>query len=358
MSESEDKSDSYLRSILKCVRCGTCRSVCPVFEETGWESSGARGRMLVAHGISQGMDIDSDVQTSINTCTTCGLCEQNCPSGAKPPDVVEETRHQLVLKNRITDKQAKLRDNVNRYGNTLAETSGRYSWLGEEPADFKEHAEYVFFVGCLEAYRYPEVAKATFDILKKFDVTLLPDEYCCGSPLLRTGFEADDVIDKNIEQIKKIGAHTVITGCAGCYTTFKNDYPHEFEVKHVVEFLAEHIDELDMKPLDITVAYHDPCHIGRKHGIYEAPRKIIKAICNLKEMKTIREDARCCGGGGGVLSGYPELSHSIAEKRMAEVPEGVDYVVTSCPLCRRNLSQGNKNIPVIDIVELVALAMK
>ena len=213
MSESEDKSDSYLRSILKCVRCGTCRSVCPVFEETGWESSGARGRMLVAHAISQGMDIGSDVLTSINTCTTCGLCEQNCPSGAKPPDVVEETRHQLVLKNKMTDQQVKLRKNVTEYGNTLAETSGRYTWLGAEPADFKEYAEYVFFVGCLEAYRYPEVAKATFDILKKFDVTLLPDEYCCGSPLLRTGFDADDVIDKNVEQIKNIGAHTVITGC-------------------------------------------------------------------------------------------------------------------------------------------------
>ncbi len=48
---------SDLRSILKCVRCGACRSVCPVLEEVGWESAGARGRMLVAHGISQGLDV-------------------------------------------------------------------------------------------------------------------------------------------------------------------------------------------------------------------------------------------------------------------------------------------------------------
>ncbi|MDO9517256.1 MAG: 4Fe-4S dicluster domain-containing protein, partial [Methanosarcinaceae archaeon] len=74
--------DVDLRSLLKCVRCGACRSVCPVLEEVGWESAGARGRMLVAHGISQGLDVDADVLESLNTCMTCGMCKQMCPAGA------------------------------------------------------------------------------------------------------------------------------------------------------------------------------------------------------------------------------------------------------------------------------------
>jgi Fe-S oxidoreductase len=167
--------------------------------------------------------------------------------------------------------------------------------------------------------------------LQRFGVTLLPDEQCCASPLLRTGFkdDAEKVMECNLEQIRKMGAHTIITSCAGCYTTLKNNYPEEFHIISLPEFLAEHLEDLKLKRLDLTVTYHDPCHLGRHNKIYEAPRKIIRAICTLKEMKNIKEDSRCCGGGGGVRIGYPDISLELARKRLEDIPEGIDYIVTS-----------------------------
>jgi Fe-S oxidoreductase len=313
--------------------------------------------MLIALGIHNGLEVDENVLNSLNMCTTCGLCEQMCPSGASPVQVVQDTRRKLMLKGRMTDAQLVLRDETTSKGNPLGETQYRHSWLGDI-ADIKKHAPYVFFVGCLGSYRYPELTRRTFDLLKKFDVTLIPEEVCCGSPLLRTGSDPDSLVSKNMEQIKKIGAHTIITGCAGCYTTLKNDYPGDLKVIHVSEFLAERLPEMDLKHLDLKVTYHDPCHLGRCNGVFDAPRKIITSICELKEMKSHHEQSRCCGAGGGVLKGYPDLSMALSKKRLEEIPEGVDYLVTSCPLCRTNLQRGGPKVEVIDILDLLKMAMK
>ncbi|WP_406656068.1 heterodisulfide reductase-related iron-sulfur binding cluster [Methanolobus sp. ZRKC2] len=349
---------SDMRSLLKCVRCGTCRSVCPVFDVVGWESSSARGRMLVAHGVSLGLEADKDVLNSLNMCTTCGLCEQLCPSGAAPPKVIEDTRRQLVLHGKMTEAQKELADKAKELGNPLGEEKDRMAWLGDSAKDAKEKADYVFFAGCLGSYRYPELTKRTFDILKKFDVTVLQEEVCCGSPLMRTGSDPSRLTSKNLEQIKKTGAHTVITGCAGCYTALKNDYPEELNVIHVSEFLADRLAEMDLNKLDLKVTYHDPCHLGRCNGVFDAPREIIKKVSDLKEMKSNREKSRCCGAGGGVLKGYPELSLELSKKRLEEIPEGVDYLVTSCPLCRTNLKRGEPRVEVLDIIDLLEMAME
>jgi Fe-S oxidoreductase len=303
------------------------------------------------------MDVDNGVFDSLNTCTTCGLCEQMCPSGASPVKVIENVRHQLVLQGKMTGAQKSLRSEAIGKGNPLGETKERMAWLGDCGKDIAKTADYVFFAGCLGSYRYPELTKRTFDILKGFGVTVLEEEVCCGSPLLRTGSDPSELISKNLEQIKKTGAHTIITGCAGCYTALKNDYPGNLDVVHVTEFLADRLAELDLKKLDLKVTYHDPCHLGRCNGVFDAPRQIIRSVCDLEEMKNNREKSKCCGAGGGVLKGYPELSLDISKKRLEEIPKDVDYLVTACPLCRTNLKRGGPEVEVLDIIDLLEKAM-
>lgn len=364
INENEGGKQSFevdRRSVYKCVQCGTCRSVCPVFDVVGWESANTRGRMLIIKSLLEGRPPSEDVLPSLASCTTCGICASKCPAGANPPEVVEAARAQLVKCGITTDAQENLKSAIMTYGNSFGETRGRKHWLSEaELSKLPHKSDYVYFVGCFDSYRYPEFAKRTFEILQRFGVTLLPDEQCCASPLLRTGFreEAEEVMKHNLEQIRKVGAHTIITSCAGCYTTLKNNYPEELKVISLPEFLAEHLEELNLKKLDLTVTYHDPCHLGRHNKVYDAPRKVIQAICTLKEMKNIKENARCCGGGGGVRTGYPDISLELARNRLQDVPEGMDYIVTSCPLCVRNLRDAGGNIEVIDIVELVAMAME
>jgi Fe-S oxidoreductase len=75
-------------------------------------------------------------------------------------------------------------------------------------------------------------------------------------------------------------------------------------------------------------------------------------------MKTNRKDARCCGGGGGVRAGYRDLSLQMAKKRLKDAPHDVDCIVTSCPLCIRNLRDAGAGEKVIDLVDLVAMATR
>ncbi len=300
---------------------------------------------------------DADVLDSLNTCTTCGICIDSCPADVNPVSLVEGARKELVSEGIITDIQALLNENVMESGNTFGESQDRLAWL-KDKSMLMEKADCIYFVGCLNSYRYSETAKKTFDILSRFGATLLPAEQCCGSPLLRTGFDASRLMEANISQIEDIGANTIITGCAGCYTTLKNNYPKKFEVISVPEFLSEHLSELNLKRLDLTVTYHDPCHLGRMNKVFDRPRHVIEAICNLKEMNTYGKNARCCGGGGGVRAGYKDLSLQMAKRRLEDVPKGVDYIVTCCPMCIRNLSDAGAGERVVDLVELVERAMR
>ena len=346
-----------LKAINQCVRCGSCRTFCPTFQESGWESANTRGRIMIMKGLTSGLSPDSQVLDSLNSCTTCGICTENCPAGVNPPEIIENARRQLALLGKMTPQQADLSRNIFASGNTFGDGRDRLSWLKDRSLLTKK-ADYVYFVGCMNSYRYTETAANTFALLHRFGATMLPAEQCCGSPLLRTGFDARRFVDENCRQIVKTGAKTVITGCAGCYTTLKKSYPQDFQVQSVPEFLAERISEIDLKPLDLTVTYHDPCHLGRHNQIYEQPRQVIEAICLLKEMKTNRKDARCCGGGGGVRAGYRDLSLQMAKKRLKDVPQDIDYIVTSCPLCIRNLRDAGGREKVIDLVDLVAMAAR
>lgn len=95
IGEIKGKDQSFevdRRSVYKCVQCGTCRSVCPVFNVVGWESANTRGRMLIIKSLLEGMPPSEDVLPSLASCTICGICAVKCPAGVNPPDVVESAR--------------------------------------------------------------------------------------------------------------------------------------------------------------------------------------------------------------------------------------------------------------------------
>ncbi|MEM2925346.1 MAG: (Fe-S)-binding protein [Methanocellales archaeon] len=347
--------EEKIRDILKCTRCGKCVATCPAYEELGWESTSARGRMLLSKALIEKTPITQRLYDGLYTCTTCGYCSAICPSGAQPDHVVEIARRSIVLQGVIADRIKIMSESVEKFGNPLREAKPRYAWLLKEEIELKKKSDLVYFAGCLTSYRSQEVARATFKILNKFNAALLPDERCCGSPLIRLGEMPSKAMEVNMKQIKEIGAKTIVTSCAGCYKTLKKDYNLDIEILHSSEFIANHLQELNLSKLNLRVTYHDPCHLGRHNKVYDAPRKVIKQICELVEMKNIKDKAQCCGGGGGVRSGYPNLSLAIAKKRIEDVPNKIDYVVSTCPLCERNLS--DVGLKVLDLTQLVEMAM-
>jgi Fe-S oxidoreductase len=112
-----------------------------------------------------------------------------------------------------------------------------------------------------------------------------------------------------------------------------------------------------------TVTYHDPCFLGRRNGIYDAPRNVLRSIpgVRLVEMKRSRERSFCCGGGGGRMWVESTEGEKIAEVRVREAAgTGAETIVTACPFCFSNLDDAVKTagfegrIAVKDLTELVA----
>jgi len=267
----------------------------------------------------------------------------------------------------------------------------------------------LYFVGCTYSLRpeLQEVARTTVAVLQEAGVdlgVLGEEEPCCGSPAYTIGDEALFIENarKTINTLNSLGVRRVVTSCAGCFGVLKTKYPLvgpiNFQVINVTELLAELIEEGRLrftKPLDRTVTYHDPCHLGRQsetykewngverkvlnhlviqdppkefnrgtYGVYESPRKVLAALpgVELIEMDRIREYSFCCGSGGGAKSAFPEFALATAKERVDEAEStGAEILATACPWCESNLKEGiddsGSALKSASLIELVSCAL-
>ena len=106
----------------------------------------------------------------------------------------------------------------------------------------------LYFRGCTARERLNSIAESTEAVLKAADIEYetLDDEKCCGSVLLRTGFREDAISQMRLNA-RDLEGRTIVTSCAGCYKTLKEDY------KDLVgcELDVMHISSLDNKLTDL-----------------------------------------------------------------------------------------------------------
>ncbi|MEM2546612.1 MAG: heterodisulfide reductase-related iron-sulfur binding cluster, partial [Candidatus Bathyarchaeia archaeon] len=115
--------------------------------------------------------------------------------------------------------------------------------------------------------------------------------------------------------------------------------------------------------LNMKVTYHDPCHLGRHSGVYDAPRNVLKSIPGLEliEMQSTRNLAMCCGAGGGLKAAFNNLAIQIGVERVkAAKAVGAETLTSACPFCKHNLVDAikmfNTNLEFYDLSEIVARA--
>jgi Fe-S oxidoreductase len=251
--------------------------------------------------------------------------------------------------------------------------------LGLEEPGLKERilpgAETLYFAGCLSLYKRKEIAKSTIEILRKSGVVfsiLGPKEYCCGFPLLSLGLSnlVEDVMQKNVECFRRIGARRIVVSCANCYWMLKEVYSKriesfDFEILHSSELILELLKKkyfVLRKRLPLRIAYHDPCILSRYVDLSDKPRAILQRIkeAELVEMNHERENTLCCGAGGGLLLMRRDIVEKVAIFRIKEALEAeADLLVTSCPFCYESLEEAGKPyvMPVADLAEVVASTM-
>jgi Fe-S oxidoreductase len=385
---------------------------CPSIAHYLFDAYGAYGRERLALQVMDGkIDLTPQLQKAIFACQLCGACDIGCKRNLdlEPLLVLETLRARLVDKGLgPMPEQKKIAENIskthNRYGSPHA---NRSKWL---PQDIKPatKADVVYFVGCASSYVKTEIAQATATILASTGTSFMllgSEEWCCGHPLYSTGqfaaFKAQ--LEHNIEAVHELGAQTVLLSCAEGYRTWKVDYPKMlgkstvdmgFRVMHIVELIDQLMQNDGLKfnsPLDMKLTYHDPCYLGRlsepwlhwegergtwgrlsppkefrrgTNGIYQAPRNILQAIpgVELVEMDRNRENAWCCGAGGGVRDAFKDFALWTAGERLEEAAAtGSEAIVSGCPYCKTNLQEAAKSkgekLNIHDITEIVVRAM-
>uniref|UniRef100_A0A7C3J3N4 (Fe-S)-binding protein n=1 Tax=Candidatus Methanomethylicus mesodigestus TaxID=1867258 RepID=A0A7C3J3N4_9CREN len=390
-----------------CTHCGNCKygyewgaatnfadMLCVQGSKYNFDSyRGSRGKVSLARSLLHGrIGWDDTIAHILFTCTECGACQQMCETDIKPYilRMFEALRSEAWKQNIAVPANIKAWSSTigNNYNPYKEKHEKRLDWL---PPEFKskvnKKAEYIYFAGCTASYRRKEIARATVKLLDKLKVdwTVVDDEWCCASPVLRTGQYdlAKAFVEHNAALPDKYKAGAFITTCSGCFRTLSRDYkmdpPEGYtdkygkllqntKVLHTTHLLEEMLNKGEIEftgKFDKKVTYHDPCHLGRHAEVYETPRNVLKAIpgINLVEMYKNRKFSFCCGAGGGVRGGFADYSLETAYKRVKEAEStGAELLTSACPFCYTNLHDAiemNKSpLKMEDIVEILEPIVK
>ncbi len=359
-------------SLKVCAQCGVCLKVCPTYKATRDLKFSPLGRIITARKIFGGRKVTPQAMEGIYTCPECHLCLNRCPYNIDVPEIVTQSRIELVRKGLgPLEGHNKIMEGMQRLGNAVnGDPTRRLDWLPEEFPT--RESSTLLFVGCLASYLVKDAAASSYLLLKKLgvDFMILKNEGCCGIYYYEVGRVdlAREKFQENADRFKKLGIRRLIVTCVGCYDCFKRLYPKllggiDFEVVHIIQLLPSLLKEKGMKLEEegMGVTYHDPCRLGRLDGFYNEPREALQ-LCGIKvnEMPENRQNTLCCGAGVAVMSVYRQLSLKLATKILDQAP--VSPLVTPCPFCQFNFSyvinktESNKKIAYITDTILKALS--
>ena len=229
--------------IYRCLKCGECQEVCPVYQDIGNESFVARGKIRLMRAVMrEEIELTPGVQERLNRCLNCNACLSRCPAGINTDELIFNARCDMrSVGIPVPENLEGVRKNIMEHGNPFGlPANERESWISSDVIERKSDVAY--FAGCAVSYSQNRMAKAALRILDGagIDYTTLGNaEKCCGDPLLRMGLkeEAKNLIAENKNNLKEKGVKTVFTSCAGCAKSLKHSLGEEFEVLHVTEYL-------------------------------------------------------------------------------------------------------------------------
>ncbi len=412
-------------SILQCMRCGFCLAVCPTYALTNRERSSPRGRAALARAVAEGrLEFTPSVGEEAYFCLDCKACTTACPAGVRVGTIMEFCRSQeqsfrppslpagalrdFVLKRMLPSPSLMERSllpvrlyqrlgvqwavryfGINRFlPGVLAKMEGILPTIKGPlrleipeliPATGEKRGRVAFFLGCAMSLVFPEVSRQTARILSQqgFDVVTPREVKCCGAPHLAEGDRktARRLALINLDLFLGLEVEHIITDCAGCGCALKEyeeilegHADHErlrrfrAQVRDISEFLADTgIRTEDLRPMPMSVTYHEPCHLVHGQGISGPPRQVIRQIPGV-ELIEMKESNWCCGMAGSFALKELDASRKLLERKLSNVrATGADALVTANPGCHLQLAWGVRELemkqPVLHVVELLGRSL-
>ena len=349
--------------------------------------------------------IDPDVLWS---CTTCGACVQQCPVDIEHVDhILDLRRYSVQMDSEFPRELNGMFKGLESRGNPWnMSPRSRMDWAAGLPFDVPVvghdvedlgQVEYLFWVGCAGAFedRAKKTTQAVAELLHRAGVSyavLGNDETCTGDPARRAGneFVFQQLAMENAETLTDAKATKIITTCAHCLNTLKNEYPQlgvHLDVVHHTQLLNRLVRDGRLKPVAPSegsasgrnITYHDPCYLGRHNEIYEAPRELLQSLPGsvVAEMPRNREWSFCCGAGGARMWMEETIGTRINADRTAEAVQTLSWtstsaehgaIATGCPFCRVMLTDGltaqqadggaPESMEVLDVAQLLLESVK
>lgn len=404
-------SDPIFSQIFRCVRCGACANVCPVFRLVGGHNMGhiyvgAIGLVLTY------LFHDKEIARMLSAnCIGCGACKSICSGGIDLPQLIREIRmrlesenpsalswvmktamkdrktfHRLLKFARFSQRPFKSDDGYIRHiPEVILGKHGFKSFPALAPQAFREKWPHIqhhaaeprmriaLFSGCAQDFIYPEQLEAAVKIFAKYNIEVdFPEsQTCCGLPVASMGQKEllKSIAEQNLEALK--GTHDfIVTLCPSCASFLKHEYRN---------MLGEKADQLSKKIIDFSsfvhdvlnisetafskseekVTYHGSCHLCRELGVEKAPRALISKVSNYVPCQ---EENSCCGFGGTYSMKFPEVSAQLLDKKLDRIAKtGAERLVADCPGCIMQLRGGadaqKLNLKVTHISELLAEQM-
>jgi iron-sulfur cluster protein len=414
--------DPIFSEVLRCIRCGACANVCPVYSLVGGHNYGhvyigAIGLILTYFYHGRQND-----RTIVQNCLNCLACKAVCPVGINLPLIIKEVHGEILaeegerpLKNRLLRmvlKNRRLFHFLLRRATLAQRPFARKGFIRHLPFFFgKEHdfrslptvvatplrdrwprlagkeaaqprTRVALFGGCLVDFVYPEQGEALVKLLRDRQVRVdYPQEQtCCGLPAECMG-ELDmarEVAIQNLRALDPADYDQILTLCASCGSHIKRSYPlllarepgvgvkaRQLAAK-LMDFSSFLTEVLKVSPEEFLarnrkVAYHAPCHLCRGLKVTRPPRELLK-IAGYQYLPAQNEEV-CCGMGGTFSVDFPELSGELLKNKLdAVAATGADLLVSDCPGCvlqlRGGLEKRGGKIKVQHIAEAVAEAVK
>ncbi|HET9827031.1 MAG TPA: glycolate oxidase subunit GlcF [Nocardioidaceae bacterium] len=376
-----------------CVHCGFCLPTCPTYVLWGEEMDSPRGRIYLMKQGLEGEPMSDSMVQHWDRCLGCMSCVTACPSGVQYDRLIEQTRAQVERHHRRTPKERALRGLifslfpyprrlrlvrgplrawqrtgldrvVRRTGllqrvapelavmESLAPRLGPPDRLPERiTASGERRAVVGMLTGCVQGAFFPGVNAATARVLQAegCDVVVPTQQGCCGALSAHNGREeeAQRFARRIVDTFEAAGVERVVVNAAGCGSTMKEyaelladdqayaDRARAFaeKVRDISEVLMELGTVAPRHPLEMTVAYHDACHLAHAQGIRSQPRALLRQIPGL-ELREINESEICCGSAGVYNIMNPEPARELGDRKAANiVATGAEVLVTANPGC-------------------------
>jgi len=337
------------------TRCGFCREECPIYRIRRLETYSSRGRMLVARGLLEGiLEPSAEIQQVMDECLMCGYCQARC--ALDNMHVFSAVRREMRDAGFVSPKHERTATKILEEGT-----------LFPRPTPFRRIGTMPLYLGCAYQSKPHEVGTIV-SVLEKVGIDpLVSDEVCCSYIVGAVGL--DDEYKRAQDRFRQVyGPHLedeILTVCPTCTATLRDEYG--LNARHALVVVAEKLQEMDLKPLNRRMTYHDPCHLGRMLGITEEPRQILRALgIEVVEMEHHGIFSTCCGGGGGLIDVDRNMVIEVSKNRVRDaVAVGVDTIVTACPTCQPTLLRGagrlanelDQFVDVLDLWELLDEAL-